>query len=251
MCHFLPILASVGPKATACAGAKSWTRKLTLLHFDVVSVVSRQTLIMLRILASSQTGMQAMQMLDKKPPTWMSILSSCTIFAVFCRATAGELSSSEMTSSIGRPLMPPEALMRSAAICRPTTAVLPPAAPAPDSGCSEPILNGLAAPNAARHGAGTSIMAPIAPPPQPTRVRRVTLPRYQMSSAHFSSCHFSAIESPPTGVAVLEEKLIPRQSRAPASETRSSPIPRALDPWRALGGEFVPLANAILGLVST
>ena len=89
---------------------------------------------------------------------------------------------------------------------------------------------------AARHGAGTSIMAPIAPPPQPTRVRRVTLPRYQMSSAHFSSCHFSVIESPPTEVAVLEEKLIPRQSRAPASETRSSPIPLSL---RALGGLLV------------
>src|SRR5580658_4732060 len=180
---------------------------------------------MLTILASSHTGMQARQMLDRKPPTWKSILSSCTSFSVFCRATAGELSSSAITSSIGRPLMPPEALMRSAAICRPTTAVLPPAAPGPDSGCSEPILYGLAAPKAARHGAGTSIIAPIAPPPQPTRVRRVTLPRYQMSSAHFSSCHFSVIGSPPTGVAVLEEKLTPRQSRAPASETRSSPIP--------------------------
>src|SRR5580693_8955999 len=205
MCHFLPIVASIGPKATACAGAKSWTRKLTLLHFDVVSVVSRQTLIMLMILASSQTGMQAMQMLDKKPPTWMSILSSCTIFAVFWRATAGELSSSEMTSSIGRPLMPPDALMRSAAICRPTTAVLPPAAPAPESGCSEPILNALAAPKAARHGAGTSIMAPIAPPPQPTIVRRVTLPLYQASCAHASSLHFSLIVGLP-----LECALVPR-----------------------------------------
>ena len=77
--------------------------------------------------------------------------------------------------------MPPFLLMRSTAICKPTTAVLPPAAPAPDSGCSEPILIALAAPKAARHGAGTSIMAPIAPPPHPTSVRRVTLPRYQMS----------------------------------------------------------------------
>src|ERR1700680_3374517 len=228
MCHFLPILVSVGAKATACAGAYSCRRTLKRVHAERVSVVSRHTVIMLTILASCQTGMQAMQMLDKKPPTCTSILSSCTIFAVFCRATAGELSSSEMISSTGRPLMPPLALMRSADICKPTTAVLPPAAPAPESGCSEPILNGLSAPKAARHGAGTSIMAPIAPPPQPTRVRRVTLPRYQMSSAHFSSCHFSAIESPPPGLAVLEEKLIPRQSRAPASETRSSPIPHAL-----------------------
>ena len=89
--------------------------------------------------------------------------------------------------------MPPFLLMRSAAICRPTTAVLPPAAPGPDSGCSEPILIALAAPKAARHGAGTSIMAPIAPPPQPTSVRRVTLPLYQMSCAQASSFHFSVI----------------------------------------------------------
>src|SRR5271169_7123671 len=99
-----------------------------------------------------------------------------------------------MTSSTGRPLTPPLLLMRSTAICRPTTAVLPPAAPAPESGCSEPILNGLSAPKAARHGAGTSIMAPIAPPPQPTRLRRVSLPRYQKSCAHGASLHFSAIE---------------------------------------------------------
>jgi len=42
-------------------------------------------------------------------------------------------------------------------------------------------------------GAGTSIIAPIAPPPQPTTRRRVTLPRYQMSCAHSSSFHFSVI----------------------------------------------------------
>src|SRR5262249_6309276 len=153
----------------------------------------RQTLIMLTILASSQTGMQARQMLDKKPPTCTSILLSCTILVVFCRATAGELSSSTTINSTGRPLMPPELLMRSIAICNPTITVLRRAAPAPDSGCSEPIRNGLAAPNAARHASGTSIMAPIAPPPQPTRVRRVSLPRYQMSSAHFSDFHFSLI----------------------------------------------------------
>src|ERR1700691_1274028 len=162
---------------------------------------------MLTILASSQTGMQARQMLDRKPPTCRSILSSCTSLAVFCRATAGELSSSAITSSIGRPLTPPEALMRSAAICRPTTAVLPPAAPAPDSGCSEPILNGWAAPKAARHGAGTSMAAPIAPAPQPTMLRRVTLPRYQISLAHASSFHFSTI------VLFLQLEFVQREAR--------------------------------------
>jgi hypothetical protein len=88
----------------------------------------------------------------------------------------------------------PFLLIRSAAICSPTTAVLPPAAPAPDRGCSEPILYGLAAPKASRHGAGTNIKAPIAPLPQPTIRRRLTLPRYQISSAHFSSFHFSVID---------------------------------------------------------
>src|SRR5690242_4898745 len=96
-------------------------------------------------------------------------------------------------TSTGRPLMPPFLLMRSTAICRPTTAVLPPSAPAPDKGCSDPSLYGVAAPNAARHGAGTSIAAPIAPPPQPTKVRRVTLPLHQKSVAHASSFHFSDI----------------------------------------------------------
>ena len=43
------------------------------------------------------------------------------------------------------------------------------------------------------------IMAPIAPPPQPTRRRRVTLPLYQKSCAHSSSFHFSVIASPPSG----------------------------------------------------
>src|SRR5215831_12090002 len=108
--------------------------------------------------------------------------------------------------------------MRSIAISRPTTAVLPPAAPAPDSGCSEPIRYGVAAPNAARHGAGTSIMAPMAPPPQPTRVRRVTLPLYQTSLAHSSFFHFSVIASSlriscvarqrPRGCAIRQKALL-------------------------------------------
>ena len=92
-------------------------------------------------------------------------------------------------------MTPPDALTRSIAIIRPTTAVLPPSAAAPESGCNDPILYGAAAPKAARHGAGTSIIAPIAPPPQPTSVRRVTLPRYQMSCAQASSFHFSVISN--------------------------------------------------------
>src|SRR6202167_6377404 len=106
---------------------------------------------MLRIFDSCQTGMQARQMLDRKPPTWASILSSSTIFSVFWRATSGLDSSSAITSSLGRPLTPPDLLMRSTAICRPTTAVLPPAAPAPESGWSETILDGVGEPDEARH----------------------------------------------------------------------------------------------------
>src|SRR6185437_2458714 len=121
------------------------------------------------------------------------MLSSSTILALFRRATSGLDSSSAMTNSTGRPLMPPFLLMRSADICSPTTAVLPPGAPGPDNGCSEPILYDLVAPNACRHGAGTNIIAPIAPPPQPTTLRRVTLPLYQMSLAQDSSFHFSVI----------------------------------------------------------
>src|SRR6266849_6429336 len=136
---------------------------------------------MLTILASSQTGMQARHMLERKPPTCMSILSSTTSFCALRRPTSGLDSSSATTSSTGRPLMPPDLLMRSAAISTPTSAVLPPAAPAPESGCIVPILYGLSWPKAARHGAGTNIVAPSAPAPHPTRQRRVTLPLYQNS----------------------------------------------------------------------
>src|ERR1700758_3422054 len=96
-------------------------------------------------------------------------------------------------SSIGRPLMPPDLLMRSTAICVPTSAVLPPAAAAPESGCSVPILYGLACPKAACHGAGTSMLAPSAPAaaePYPINRRRVTLPRYQNASLQF--CVFAS-----------------------------------------------------------
>src|ERR1700684_4026744 len=175
----------------------------------------------------------------------MSILSSCTIFAVFWRPTPGELSSSAITSSIGRPLMPPEALMRSAAICSPTTAVLPPAAPAPDSGCSEPILNGWGAPKAARHGAD-----PAAAPADQGAARDLAaipdvfgpflvLPLLSHRKSSHWSCgvgrktHPASVAGPGVGNAIVAH----------------SPLPAG--PWRALGGEFVPLANAILGLVST
>src|SRR5262245_44684986 len=105
-----------------------------------------------------------------------------------------------MMSSTGRPLMPPALLMRSAASCVPTSAVLPPAAATPVSGCSTPILYGLACPNASRHGAGTRIVAPRAPAAaadRPRNDRRVVLPLHHMSLAQGSSCHFSVIAGPP------------------------------------------------------
>src|SRR6516165_5376539 len=148
---------------------------------------------MLTILYSSNTGMQARQMLERKPPTCTSTLSSTNSFSTLRRPTSGLDSSSATISSIGRPLMPPDLLMRSTAICTPTSAVLPPAAPAPDSGCSVPILYGLACPKAACHGAGTSMLAPSAPAaaePYPINRRRVTLPRYQNVSPQ--SCVFAS-----------------------------------------------------------
>src|SRR5437773_1520471 len=99
---------------------------------------------------------------------------------------------------MGRPLSPPDLLMRSTAIWVPTSAVLPPAAAVPESGWSTPTLYGLACPNAARHGAGTSIVAPTAPAaavPSPRNVRRVVLPLHHMSFAQGSSCHRSVIGS--------------------------------------------------------
>src|SRR3990172_9319040 len=104
-----------------------------------------------------------------------------------------------MSSSTGRPLRPPDLLIRSTAICTPTSAVLPPAAAVPLSGCSVPSLNGLAWPKASLHHAGTATVAPNAPAaaPNPRNRRRVVLPLYQKSSAwaYFSPVHFSAMVS--------------------------------------------------------
>ena len=57
---------------------------------------------MLTILCSSNTGMQARQMLERKPPTWASILSSTTSFSVLRRPTSG-LDSSSATIELDRP----------------------------------------------------------------------------------------------------------------------------------------------------
>src|SRR3990170_2385675 len=105
-----------------------------------------------------------------------------------------------MSSSTGRPLRPPDLLIRSTAICTPTSAVLPPAAAAPLSGCSVPTLYALAWPKASLHHAGTATVPPRAPAattPNPRNRRRVVLPLYQKSSAwaHFSAVHFSAMVS--------------------------------------------------------
>src|SRR5258706_5252243 len=96
----------------------------------------------------------------------------------------------------GRPLIPPPLLMRSTAIIVPTSAVLPPEAAVPVSGCITPILYGLACPNAARQGAGTSIVAPSAPAvaaPRPRKLRRVVLPLHHRVRVQASSCHRSVM----------------------------------------------------------
>src|SRR5947209_19580559 len=97
---------------------------------------------------------------------------------------------------MGRPLTPPDLLIRSTAICVPTSAVLPPAAPVPESGWRTPTLYGLACPNASRHGAGTSTVAPRAPAvadESARNLRRVVLPLHHMFFAQASSCQRSAI----------------------------------------------------------
>src|SRR6266850_2496562 len=97
---------------------------------------------------------------------------------------------------MGRPLTPPEWLIRSTAIWVPTSAVLPPAAPVPESGWRTPTLYGLACPNASRHGAGTSTVAPRAPAAvdeSARNLRRVVFPLHHMFVAQASSCQRSAI----------------------------------------------------------
>src|SRR5437762_13310969 len=101
---------------------------------------------------------------------------------------------------MGRPLMPPDLLMRSAPSCVPTSAVLPPAAAEPVSGCRTPTLYGLAWPNASRHGAGTRMVAPSAPAAvadRPRNRRRVVLPLHHMSLVQGSFCQRSAMAIPP------------------------------------------------------
>ena len=57
---------------------------------------------MLTTLFSSNTGMQARQMLERKPPTWASTLSSTSSFSVLRRPTSG-LDSSSATIELDRP----------------------------------------------------------------------------------------------------------------------------------------------------
>src|SRR5712691_10328749 len=129
--------------------------------------------------------------------------------------------------------MPPDLLMRSTAISTPTSAVLPPAAAEPDSGCRVPILYGLAWPNAVRHGAGTSIIAPSAPAPaalHPTSRRRLTLPRYQNSSSR--SCAFPLSVMAKSSLGAVSDTT---RSRARATAWRGGDVDR-----RARRGRDVP-----------
>src|SRR5436309_7462800 len=97
---------------------------------------------------------------------------------------------------MGRPLTPPDLLIRSTAIWVPTRAVFPPAAPVPESGWSTPTLYGLVWPKASRHGAGTRLIAPRAPAAadeSARNLRRVVLPLHHMCFAQASSCQRSPI----------------------------------------------------------
>src|SRR5260370_11518070 len=105
------------------------------------------------------------------------MLSSVTSFSTARRPVSGFDSSSATISSTGRRRMPPPRLMRSTAICSPITAVLPPRAATPVSGCSVPIRNGfLAWPSATRHGPAATPAPPSATALVASTRRRVIRP---------------------------------------------------------------------------
>src|SRR6516225_5590976 len=80
--------------------------------------------------------------------------------------------------------MPPFLLMRSTAICTPTSAVLPTAAAPPDSGWTLPTLYGVEAAKPKRSGTGAEIAAAPPTAAQRSSLRRVgSLPANWVASS--------------------------------------------------------------------
>src|SRR6266568_1975679 len=118
--------------------------------------------------------------------------SSVTSFSTARRPVSGFDSSSATISSTCRPRMPPPRLMRSTAICMPITAVLPPNAATPVSGCSVPIRKGfLAWPSAMRHG-------PVATPAPPSAAALVASTRRRVITPPFAFRVLMLSISPPS-----------------------------------------------------
>ena len=141
---------------------------------------------MLTTLASSNTGMQARQMLERKPPTWASTLSSTSSFSALRRPTSG-LDSSSAIDELDRPAVDAAVLVD--AVDRHLQADQRGLA-AGSAGARQRLLGadlvGLWPRRKRRARApAPACVAPSAPAdaPYPITRRRVTLPRYQKSCA--------------------------------------------------------------------
>ena len=208
---------------------------------------------MLTILASSHTGMQAMQMLDRKPPTWTSMTVLLHHFrGLLARngrraLVVGDdqldrtaVDAARGVDAVGRHLQTDNGGLA-----------------AGGAGARERLLGadlerlGGAEGRTPRrrhqhHGADRA----AAPADQGAARDLAAIPDVfgpflvlpllsHWKSSHWScgvgrKAHPASVAGPGVGNAIVAH----------------SPL-ALVDPWRALGGEFVPLANAILGLVST
>ena len=180
-------------------------------------------------------------MFDKKPPTWASMLSSLHhLLGLLPARRRANSDRRRHPSSTGRPLMPPFLLMRSAAICRPTTAVLPPAAAGARKWLLGADLIGL---GGAEGGA-------------PWRRHQHRRPDRAGTPADDPAARGLAAIPDVFGPFLFFPLFSHRDSPSgfpPKSIARACTILTAAGsgPWRALGELRIALANAILKVVST
>ena len=168
----------------------------------VVSVVSRHTLIMLTTLFSSNTGMQARQMLERKPPTCTSTLSSTNSFSALRRERRQASTRRSAELDLERPAVDAAGLVD--AVDRHLQADH--RGLAAERGRAGPRLQQASrrkAPPPPRRnapGGGTSMVAPNTPAPKPTRRRRVILSLFEKSCDHsLLRSIFQSLRSPPSG----------------------------------------------------
>src|SRR5215469_13474157 len=144
--------------------------------------------------------------------------------------------------------MPPALLMRSTAIWTPTSAVLPMIAAEPESGCIVPILYGLAAAKAARHGAANIVAPnPAAPVAAEWSMRRRVILPWQRGMANSFPVLRAALATIGDRAlrAVAREYLLPVAERvqhggAVDSRPRHCPCCQRQNPYR---GTKMPIAG--------